>query len=130
MMIAKDIMTKEIVIVTPETTVKNLAKILIRNQISGAPVGDKNGKILGVVSEADIVAKKGNRVKDIMSKKVVGVTEETPVERIAALMTTHKIKRLPVMQGTKLVGIVSRADIIGAIALGKHIALHTPMYDL
>lgn len=129
-MIAKDIMTKEIVTVAPDTTVKNLAKILIRNQISGAPVADKNGKILGVVSEADIVAKKGNRVKDIMSKKVVGVTEETPVERIATLMTTHKIKRLPVMQGTKLVGIVSRADIIGAIALGKHIALHTPMYDL
>jgi CBS domain-containing protein len=129
-MIAKDIMTKDIVTVPPKTTVKSLAKILIQNQISGAPVADKNGKILGVVSEADIVAKKGKQVKDIMSKKVVGVTEETPVERIAALMATHKIKRLPVMRGTKLVGIVSRADIIGAIALGKHIALHTPMYDL
>jgi CBS domain-containing protein len=52
------------------------------------------------------------------------------VETIASLMTTHKIKRLPVMQGEKLVGIVSRADIVRAIAMGKHIAFHTPVYDL
>ena len=53
-----------------------------------------------------------------------------PVEEIAALMTTHKISRLPVMRGEKLVGIVSRADIVGAIASGRHIALHAPIYDL
>ncbi|MBI4489742.1 MAG: CBS domain-containing protein [Deltaproteobacteria bacterium] len=129
-MIARDIMTKDIITVGPATTVKNLAKILIRNQISGAPVADKKGKILGIVSEADIVGKKGKQVKDIMSPRVIEVTEETPVEEIASLMTTHKVKRLPVMRGDKLVGIVSRADIVGAIASGKHIALHTPVYDL
>ena len=129
-MIAKHIMTKDVITVSPAITIKNLAKILIENQISGAPVVDKNGKILGVVSEADIVAKKGKQVKAIMSKKVFAVTEETPVEEIAHLMTAHKVKRLPVMRGGKLVGIVSRADIVGAIASGKHIALHTPIYDL
>ncbi len=129
-MIAKHIMTKDVITVSPAITIKNLAKILIKNQISGAPVMDKNGKILGVVSEADIVAKKGKQVKAIMSKKVFTVTEETPVEEIAHLMTTHKVKRLPVMRAGKLVGIVSRADIVGAIASGKHIALHTPIYDL
>ncbi|TAK02258.1 CBS domain-containing protein [bacterium] len=129
-MITKDIMTKDVITVSPTTTVKNLAKILMQNQISGAPVMDKKGKILGVVSEADIVAKKGKQVKDIMSKNVVGVTDDTPVEKIASVMTTHKINRLPVMRGEKLVGIVSRADIVGAIAMGKHIALHTPIYDL
>lgn len=129
-MVARDIMTKDIITVSPATTVKNLAKILIRNQISGAPVADKKGKILGIVSEADIVGKKGKQVKDIMSPRVIEVTEETPVEEIASLMTTHKVKRLPVMRGEKLVGIVSRADIVGAIASGKHIALHTPVYDL
>jgi CBS domain-containing protein len=129
-MIARDIMTRDIITVGPATTVKNLAKILIRNQISGAPVADKKGKILGIVSEADIIAKKGKQVKDIMSRRVIEVTEETPVEEIASLMTTHKVKRLPVMRGEKLVGIVSRADIVGAIASGKHIALHTPVYDL
>ncbi|MFQ5682735.1 MAG: CBS domain-containing protein [Candidatus Binatia bacterium] len=129
-MIAKDIMTREIVTVSPTATIKSLAKILIQNQISGAPVADKSGKILGIVSESDIVAKKGKQVNAIMSKKVIGVTEETLVEEIAGLMTTHRIKRLPVMRGERLVGIVSRADIVGAIALGKHIALHTPVYDL
>ncbi len=85
---------------------------------------------MGVVSNADIVAKRGKQVKAIMSKRVVGITKETPVEELASLMTTHKVKQLPVMHGEELVGIVSRADIVGAIALGKHIALHTPLYDL
>jgi len=129
-MLAKDIMTRNVITVSPATSVKNLAKILLQNQISGAPVTDKKGRILGVVSEADILAKKGKQVKDIMSKKVIEVAEETPVEEIASLMTTHKIKRIPVMRGKELLGIVSRADIVSAIASGKHIALHTPVYDL
>lgn len=127
---AKHIMTRDVITVSPAIGVKDLAKVLIRNQISGAPVADKKGKILGVVSEADIVAKRGKQVRDIMSKGLIEITEETPVEKIAGLMVTHKIKRLPVMRGEQLVGIVSRADIVGAIASGKHIALHTPIYDL
>ena len=129
-MIAKNIMTRDIITVTPTMTVKNLAMTLIKNQISGAPVSSKDGRIVGIVSESDIVGKKGKDVKAIMSKKIISVTEETPVEEIAQLMTTHKIKRLPVMKGDKVVGIVSRADIVSAIALGKHVALHTPVYDL
>jgi predicted transcriptional regulator len=55
---------------------------------------------------------------------------DVPVEKIADLMIANKIKRVPVLSGEKLVGIVSRADIIRAIAMGKHIAMHTPIYDL
>jgi len=127
---AKDIMTRDIITVTPNMSVKKLAMLLIKSQISGAPVSGKNGKIVGVVSEADIVAKKGRDVRAIMSKKVISIAEETPVEQIAQLMTTHGIKRLPVMRGDEVVGIVSRADIVNAIALGTHVALHTPVYDL
>ena len=129
-MIAKDIMTRDIVTVGTTMTVKKLAMTLIKNQISGAPVAGKNGKIIGVVSEADIVAKKGKDVKAIMSNKIIGVVEDTPVEEIAQLMTTHKIKRVPVMRGDEVVGIVSRADIVSAIARGEHVAIHTPVYDL
>ncbi len=129
-MIAKDIMTRDIITVSPTMKVKDLAMTLIKNQISGAPVAAKNGKILGVVSEADILAKKGKDVKAIMSNKVISVSEDAAVEEIAQLMTTHSIKRLPVMNGAKIVGIVSRADIVSAIAMGKHVALHTPIYDL
>ena len=127
---AKDIMTRDIITVSPSMTVKKLALTLIKNQISGAPVAGTNGKIVGVVSEADIVAKSGKSVKSIMSKKVISVSEETSVEEIARLMTAHGIKRLPVMTDGAIVGIVSRADIVSAIAQGQHVAIHTPIYDL
>jgi len=76
--------------------------------------------------------------KDVMTKDVITVSPTTtvgklaqiPVEEIANLMTTHKIKRVPVIQGKKLVGIVSRTDIVRALAMGKHIALAAPIYDL
>ena len=129
-MIAKEIMTRDIITVAPELTVRKLAMTLVKNQISGAPVAGKNGKLVGIVSEADIVAKKGKDVKAIMSKKVISVAEDTPVEEIAQLMTKHKIKRLPVMDGGKVVGIVSRADIVNAIAMGKHVTIPSPVYDL
>jgi len=127
---AKDIMTRDIITVGPTMSIKNLAMTLIKNQISGAPVAGKNGKIIGVVSEADIVAKKGKDVKAIMSKTIISVAEETTVEEIARLMMTQKIKRVPVMCGDNVVGIVSRADIVSAIARGEHVAIHTPIYDL
>jgi CBS domain-containing protein len=127
---AKDIMTRDIITVSPTMPVRTLAMTLIKNQISGAPVAGKNGKIVGVVSEADIVAKKGKDVKSIMSKQIISVAEETAVEEIARLMTAQKIKRVPVMRGDKVVGIVSRADIVSAIARGEHVAIHTPVYDL
>lgn len=129
-MFAKDIMTRDVITVSPTASIKDLAMTLIKNQISGAPVAGRNGKIIGVVSEADIVAKKGKDVKTIMSKNIISITEDTPVEDIAKLMTTHRIKRLPVMRDSEVVGIVSRADIVSAIALGKHVAIHTPVYDL
>jgi CBS domain-containing protein len=129
-MIAKDIMTKDIITVSPKMTIRKLALTLIKNQISGAPVAEKSGKIVGIVSEADIVAKKGRDVKAIMSKTVISVSEEASVEEIARLMTTHSIKRLPVMKDGAIVGIVSRADIVSAIAQGEQVAIHTPIYDL
>jgi len=129
-MMAKDIMTKDIVTVKPTMTVKSLAMTLIKNQISGAPVVGSNGKIIGIVSEADIVAKNGKDVRALMSKKVISVSEDSSVEEIARLMTTHNIKRVPVMRNDEVLGIVSRADIVSAIARGEHVAIHTPVYDL
>ncbi len=127
---AKDIMTRKVVTVGPQSTIKELAKVLNKNRISGVPVADKKGKVLGIVSEADIVAKRGRQVKAIMSGKIISVSETISVEMVANLLTTHRINRVPVMRGEELVGIISRADIVRAIAMGKHIALHTPVYDL
>lgn len=129
-MFAKDIMTRDVITVSPGASVKSLAQTIIKNQISGVPVIDAKGKIVGVVSEADIITKKGKQVKEIMSKRIFTAAEDAPLEQIAALMTTHRISRVPVMRGEKLVGIVSRADIVGAMALGDHIAIASPIYDL
>jgi CBS domain-containing protein len=129
-MIAREIMTKPVIAVTPLTPVKRLAKLLSKNHISGAPVLDKSGKLIGIVSERDLLSKRGSQVKSIMSEKVVRVAEDTPVEEIASLMTTRNVKRLPVMRGQQLAGIVSRADIVRAMAMGEHVALYTPIYDL
>lgn len=127
---AKDIMTREVITASPALSVKELAQLLIKNQISGVPVADEHGKIVGLVSEADIIAKKGKHVQAIMSQQVYSVTEQASVEEIAQLMTAHRIKRVPVMNGDRLVGIVSRADIVNTIAMGENLALHTPVYDL
>jgi CBS domain-containing protein len=129
-MLARDIMTERVIAVSPQTPVKQLAKMLSQNHISGTPVVDKNGKVVGVVSERDLLAKKGTQVKSIMTKKVFGVMEDTPVEEIASLMTSHNVKRVPVLRGQKLAGIVSRADLIRAIADGEQIAIRSPIYDL
>jgi CBS domain-containing protein len=126
-MIAKDIMTPDVITAAPTMTVKAVATLLIKNQISGAPVAAKNGKIIGIVSEADIISQQGKDVRAIMSKRVISVSEETAVEEVAKLMTTHKINRVPVVRGDKAIGIISRADIVSAIAMGKQIALHKPV---
>jgi CBS domain-containing protein len=127
---AKEIMTRKVITASPHLSIKELAMLLIRNQISGVPVADERGKIVGLVSEADIIAKKGKQVQSIMSSEVFSVAEEASIEEIAQLMTTRRIKRVPVMRDGRLVGIVSRADIVNTIAMGDNLALHTPVYDL
>jgi CBS domain-containing protein len=122
---AKEIMTPTVITIKATASVRELAIVLTKNNISGIPVTDNKGNIVGIATQADVVGKKGRQVKSIMSKKIISVTEKTPVAEIARLLTAHRIKRVPVMRDGKLVGIVSRADIVGAIAGGKHVALHT-----
>jgi CBS domain-containing protein len=129
-MTAKDIMTREVITAPPTLPVKDLAMLLVKNQVSGVPVVDERGAIVGLVSEADIIAKKGKTVQAIMSEQVVSVGEDASIEEIAQLMTKQRIKRVPVMKDGKLLGIVSRADIVNSIAMGENVALYTPVYDL
>src|SRR6266496_3574605 len=120
-MIARDIMTRTVYSISPEASVQEVAQLLSRKSISGVPVIDKDAKIIGIVTEADIIGKvnrEGLRVADIMSPEIIAVDEETGVGEIAMLLTERKIKRVPVMQNGKLVGIVCRADIVQAVAQG------------
>jgi len=126
-MIARDIMTRKVYTISPEASVQEVAQLLSRKSISGVPVIDKDGRIIGIVTEADIIGKvnrEGLCVADIMSPEIIAVDEETPVGEIAMLLTERKIKRVPVMQDGKLVGIVCRADIVQAVAQGNLIIRH------
>jgi CBS domain-containing protein len=120
-MIARDIMTRKVYTIRPEASAQETAQLLDQHRISGLPVVDEGNDIIGIVTEADIISKvdrEGLRVSDIMSHEVTSVNEETPVSEIALLLTERKIKRVPVVQDGKLVGIVSRADIVHAVAQG------------
>ena len=120
-MIAQDIMTRKVYTIRSDASAQEAAQLLDQHRISGLPVVDEGSDIIGIVTEADIISKvdkEGLRVSDIMSTEVTSVNEETPFSEIALLLTERKIKRVPVVQDGKLVGIVSRADIVNAVAQG------------
>jgi len=126
-MIARDIMTRNVYTTSAEASVQEVAQLLSRKNISGVPVIDKDGKMIGIVTEADIIGKvdrEGLRAADIMSPEIIAVDEETRVGEIAMLLTEHRIKRVPVVQHGKRVGIVCRADIVHAVAQGHLIIRH------
>ncbi len=117
-MIARDIMTRHVYTTTPETTIREATHVLAERHISGMPVVDPAGTIIGMLTEADIISKQGERVEDIMSREIISVSVETPVGEIAQLLSQKKIKRVPVLTDGRLVGLVSRADIVAAVADG------------
>lgn len=120
-MIARDIMTRAVYTIRPEASAQEVARLLAEKRISGVPVVDEGNNIIGMVTEADIISKvtsEGLTVDDIMSREVIAVDEEVSVNEIAELLTERRIKRVPVVSEGKLVGIVSRADIVIAVAQG------------
>ena len=120
-MIARDIMTRTVFTIQAEATAQEVAQLLAQKRISGVPVVDEHNNIIGIVTEADIISKvirEGLTVADLMSCEVITVDEEMPASDIAALLTERRIKRVPVVSEGKLVGIVSRGDIVRAVAEG------------
>ena len=113
---ARDIMAREIVTVGSDMLVEDAAKLLAYHNISGMPVEDPDGKVVGIVSEADVIGHIGAIVQDVMTEEVISVGEGATVEEIATLLNQHRIKRVPVMSGGTLRGMVSRSDIVRAIA--------------
>jgi CBS domain-containing protein len=148
---AHQIMTRSVISVTPDATILEAANIMLQRHVSGLPVVDAAGKLVGIVSEGDFlrrseigtqkkrgrwlkfllgagssagnfVHENGRKISEVMTRDAFTIDEETPLEEIVATMERHRVKRLPVMRGEKLVGIVSRANLLQAVAsLGREI---------
>jgi CBS domain-containing protein len=114
-----EIMTPEVVTVTPETPVENAARMLFSKSVSGMPVVDAGGKLVGVVTEFDIIAKEGTRVSDIMTSDVITVSEDTDAETVARILTSRRVRRVPVTRDGAVVGIVSRSDLVRLFAMTR-----------
>lgn len=121
-MIASDIMTHRVHTTSPQASIQEAARQLHSEKISGVPVIDDNsGQLIGMVTEADIIRNIGRddlKVAEIMSRQLFTVNEDTSVCDIATLLAKHGVKRVPVVKAGRVVGIVSRADIVQAVAEG------------
>jgi len=137
-----EVMTREIVTVRPDTSVGEIAGLLLNHKISAVPVIDDDRHVVGIVSEGDLLGQSPSgsprawwlqlfdegavcleeistarhlKACDVMSKPVVTVVDQTPVDVLATLMRRRRLKRVPVLQEGKLVGIVSRIDLLEAL---------------
>lgn len=143
-MLSKDVMTTPVISVLPETTVHEIAKLLLKHGISAVPVLDPDGKLLGVVSEGDLlrrtetgterraswwldligntdkvhdyIVSHGTRAEDVMTREIVSVDETATLAAVATLLEKHRIKRVPVLREGKVIGIVSRANLLQGLA--------------
>jgi CBS domain-containing protein len=145
---AADVMVSTVVTVGPECSVQDLAETLLENRISAVPVVSNGGDLVGIVSEGDLIRRtemdterrrsrwlalligaqplaaefvksNGCRVADVMTRDVVVATPDTPLRHIAALLEKNGIKRVPIVSHGKLVGIVSRANLVQALASAR-----------
>jgi CBS-domain-containing membrane protein len=139
-----DIMTRQVISVTPQTTIAEAAQLLLDNRISGLPVVDPGGAVVGIVTEGDLLRRvetgtqrrhshwlefliapgrlareytdaNARNVGEVMSAEVVSVTPQEALPEVIRLMEHHHVKRLPVIEAGRLVGIVSRANLVRAL---------------
>jgi CBS-domain-containing membrane protein len=142
---AMDVMVRDVVTVKPDDKVAEAVRLLTEHDVSALPVVDDDENVVGVISESDLLHREeigtekqrpwwleavtpastlagefakshGRRVEECMSTDVISASEDTSLEEIATLLERHRIKRVPILRGGKLVGIVSRSNLIQALA--------------
>ena len=116
---ARDIMTTDIITVRSDAGTDTTARLMFENSISGLPVVDDAGMLAGVVTEYDLIAKRGNTVAEVMTRSVVSIGEDTDPETVARMLIEQNIRRLPVVRDGKVVGIISRSDLLRLFALTR-----------
>ena len=146
---AQDVMMPRLICTHPEDSILQAARLMLQNQISGLPVVDAGGNLVGIVTEGDFLRRAetgterrrprwfefligpgklageytlshGRKVAEVMTDQLHTVMEDTPLDEIVRLMERHRIKRLPVLRGSKLVGIVTRSNLMRAVVSLMH----------
>ena len=141
---AQDVMTRDVISIDPDATVLQAARLMLQHHISGLPVIDKDGNLVGVVSEADFLHRRetsterkrarwlefiigpgrmaaeyshthGSKVSEVMTTEVVSVAQDDALEDIVVVMERHRIKRVPVLCGGQVVGIITRSNLMHAM---------------
>ncbi len=118
---ARDIMSRPVVAAAPTTTARDIAIQMFTGGFSGMPVTERDGQILGIVTEFDVIrAIRAHQpvgitiARDIMTLEVICVDVECTVDEVMKILETHRVQRVPVTEGGKLVGVISRPDILRA----------------
>lgn len=151
----RDVMVTPVITVNPSNSVQEVAKLFLEKKISAVPVLDQMGSLVGIVSEGDLlhrveagterrrswwlegfigndvlaaeyVKAHGRKVADIMTRRVITASPETPLHEVATLMEKHTIKRVPILEKGQLVGVVSRANLLQAVASARSLLDITP----
>jgi CBS domain-containing protein len=154
---ARDVMVFPVITVKPSSSVKEVATTLLERRISAVPVVDDQGKLVGIISEGDLMHRSeagterqrswwllgwtgdetlaaeyvkahARKVADVMTRNVITATPKTPLHEIAALLERNSIKRVPIVKDGQLVGIVSRANLIQGVASTRK-ELEIPLSD-
>ena len=141
---ARDVMVRDVITIAPRDSVAQAARLIAQNDVSALPVIDDHGRLVGIISEGDLMNREeigteihhpwwieavtpgatlaaefakshGKRVEEVMSENVITATEDTSLADIAALLERNRIKRVPILRDGVLVGIVSRADVVRAV---------------
>ncbi len=120
MLTAQDIMRTDIVTIAPDRTLREAVQTLLEHRISGLPVVEQGGRLLGIISEFALLAiaydppSRNMPVREHMTRHVISVTPDTPITQMADTFILHRIRRLPVVDNGQLVGVVSRRELLGA----------------
>jgi CBS domain-containing protein len=154
---ARDVMVREVITIGPHADIAEAEKLMIAHDVSALPVVDADEHVVGMLSEADFLEREelagerlhvdwfeslfsskklaegyakahGKRVDQLMSRQLISAREDTPLDEVAALLERHHIKRVPILRDGRLVGIVSRRNLIQALASGK-LATHPTVDD-
>jgi CBS domain-containing protein len=155
---AADVMISNVVTVSPDASVRDVANILLTNRISAVPVVQPNGDLVGIISEGDLlrrveadterrrswwlelligsaplaaeyVKSHARKVADVMTREVITATPDTPLREIAALLEKNGIKRVPIVKKRKVIGIVSRANLVQALVARREEVEQRPAVD-